>query len=142
MLFEFLAMVQRWGRVGGAVLLTLGLASGGFGAWLFTQVSPDGERELKVLVFALVCCGLGLFLGMQGLLLLVRGGTTKPRLSDDQLREVLSAARPVLVCLDCRLVVDVAPCSNCSQSSSVLEVRSETDRENARALLGLDRKVG
>jgi hypothetical protein len=62
-------------------------------------------------------------------------------MSDEALRALLSENRPMTLCLDCRTEILTPPCEHCLQSSTAFDVRTRTDAENARALLGLDGKI-
>ena len=124
------------------MLLLLGVAALCVAGWVVQGALPlpenGGALDFgKVLDFALVAAALGLFLLVNGAVLLIKGSGRPAPWTDDQLRERLAAIAPWLVCLDCRLPVDVPPCSGCGQRSSCLEVRTDADRDNARVLLGL-----
>lgn len=124
-------LALRFGRRGGTFLVVAGLLSGLSGAWLLVGL-PFGVRLPAAL--------LGAAPAMLGIGLLVRVGPTASRRasSDAELTRALEQHRPLRLCLDCRIEVDGARCPGCRKSSSCFDVKSEADRQNARALLGLN----
>lgn len=136
--------IERLGHLGGLLLCALALISGSLGAWLLIGSGPwNGEALWSPagMGLGMTHLGLGLVLLLRGLPLLFRGAPPDFRMSDDALRALLSENRPMTLCLDCRTEIVVPPCEYCRQSSTAFDVRTRTDAENARALLGLDAKI-
>ena len=137
--------IRRLGRFGALIFLVGAAASGLLGGYLILEAGPWNGAELTSpagFAMGLAHLGLSLLLGLNGVVLLVSGAPAPVRKTDDELRALLGDGKPHLLCLDCRTTVLVPPCEHCHQNSSCFEVRTQTDAENARALLGLDTLEG
>ena len=139
-----LLFIDRLGRPGGLLLLSVGAASIVLGAHLIATLGPwNGEAVWSPagLGLAVFLCVEGPVLALKGVAQLLKGAPPDFRMSDDALRALLREGRPLTLCLECRTTILGPPCEHCHQSSTAFEVRRPVDAENARALLGLDDKV-
>ena len=113
----------------------------GLGVYLCVRTGPwNGESIWSPmgLSFGFTHIVVSLVIAGFGVPLLFRGAPPDFRMSDEALRALLSEARPMTLCLDCRTEIVLPPCPHCQQSSTAFEVRRPADAENARVLLGLE----
>jgi hypothetical protein len=128
-----LRAMDRMGRAGAAVSFAMAVAAG-WGGW---QLLVYWRAYGKVLLAGVALSTAALFLGLNAVRLLVRGGPSAPTgLSvGDFLAQAMVCKRPFIACLDCRLFTPVPPCPRCGSSSSCMEVRDGADLELLRASL-------
>lgn len=142
---ELLAVLERLGRVGALIALTVGLAFIAGGAWVFLTVGPlsdGGVWSPRATLFGTGAGFLGVLFSLYSVTLFrtpPRPKKPKPGVEEFQ-RAAGQMRRPFFACVECRLLYSntecAGTCSNCGSTADCMEVTGDAEMKLLLATLG------
>lgn len=133
-LARFIQLLERRGRWGGVIALCLAGLLGAPGLFMFRVFNPwNGARDWSLAFsgIAVMLMGFALISGTAGLRYLISPVRVAPPMEREAFLRLLKRhARPVRVCLRCRIVLDTSmgpECPECLSAGDCFNVTTDAD---------------